>query len=80
MLQKVCKTLAFLFKIIHCEDNIVFVPSSQQTVLRFFKYRLNPYTDLELASSETLSSAAKNCLSKGVSGWPDSVKANIGEK
>lgn len=34
------------------------------------------YTDLELASSVTFSSCAKNCLSKGGSGWPDSVKTN----
>lgn len=37
------------------------------------------YTDLELVSSETFSSCAKNCLSKGTSGWPDSVKTNRAE-
>lgn len=35
------------------------------------------YTDLELASSVTLSSFAKNCLSSGTSGWPDSVETDI---
>lgn len=34
------------------------------------------YTDLELAPSVTLSSFAKNCLSSGTSGWPDSVETN----
>lgn len=34
------------------------------------------YTDLELALSVTLSSFAKNCLSSGTSGWPDSVETN----
>lgn len=37
------------------------------------------YTDLELVSSETFSSCAKNCLSKGTSGWPDSAKTNRAE-
>lgn len=37
------------------------------------------HTDLELVSSETLSSLARNCLSKGTSGWPDSEKTNRAE-
>lgn len=36
------------------------------------------YTDLELVSSVTFSSFAKNCLSKGTLGWPDSVKNKQG--
>lgn len=34
------------------------------------------YADLELAPSVILSSFAKNCLSSGTSGWPDSVETN----
>lgn len=34
------------------------------------------YTDLELKSSVTFSSSARNCLSKGTSAWPDSEKTN----
>lgn len=53
--------------------------------LRDFSTSLNnvldscTYTDLELVSSVTFSSFAKNCLSKGTSGWPDSVKTKRAE-